>query len=66
MMDNLSIRAAEDFVHAGYPVDAAAILLCELDGTNAEVSEQIMACAQGAAGSRRDRSAHSHATKRSA
>jgi len=43
MMDNLSIRAAEDFVHAGYPVDAAAILLCELDGLNAEVSEQILA-----------------------
>lgn len=43
MMDNPAIRAAEDFVHAGYPVDAAAILLCELDGTNAEVSEQIMA-----------------------
>ena len=43
LMDNLSIRAAEDFVHAGYPTDAAAILLCELDGANAEVSEQIMA-----------------------
>lgn len=43
MMDNPSIRASEDFVHAGYPVDAAAILLCELDGTNSEVSEQIMA-----------------------
>ncbi|ADC71512.1 FAD linked oxidase domain protein [Thioalkalivibrio sp. K90mix] len=42
MMDNAAIRAAEDFVHAGYPVDAAAILLCELDGTNAEVSEDIM------------------------
>ncbi len=42
MMDNLSLRAAEDFVHAGYPVDAAAILLCELDGANAEVSEQIL------------------------
>jgi len=41
MMDNLAIRAAEDFVHAGYPVDAAAILLCELDGTNEEVSTQI-------------------------
>ena len=41
MMDKLSIKAAEDFVHAGYPVDAEAILLCELDGTNAEVSEQI-------------------------
>ncbi|WP_200175127.1 FAD-linked oxidase C-terminal domain-containing protein [Ectothiorhodospira shaposhnikovii] len=42
MMDNDAIRAAEDFVHAGYPVDAAAILLCELDGTEAEVSEQVM------------------------
>ncbi len=41
MMDNPAIRAAEDFVHAGYPVDAAAILLCELDGTNDEVSIEI-------------------------
>ena len=43
MMDKLVIRAAEDFVHAGYPRDAEAILLCELDGTHAEVSEYIMA-----------------------
>jgi glycolate oxidase len=42
MMDNPAIRAAEAFVHAGYPVEAEAILLCELDGTNAEVSEEIM------------------------
>ncbi len=42
MMDNLAIRAAEDFAHAGYPVEAEAILLCELDGTNAEVSEHVM------------------------
>ncbi len=42
MMDKLAIQAAEDFVHAGYPRDAEAILLCELDGTNAEVSEHIM------------------------
>ena len=42
MMDNPAIRAAEDFVHAGYPVDAAAILICELDGFNAEVSVEIM------------------------
>jgi glycolate oxidase len=41
MMDGPAIRAAEDFVHAGYPTDAAAILLCEIDGTNEEVSEQI-------------------------
>jgi len=40
-MDNPAIRAAEDYVHAGYPLGAAAILLCELDGTNEEVSEGI-------------------------
>ncbi|VAW70453.1 Glycolate dehydrogenase, subunit GlcD [hydrothermal vent metagenome] len=42
MMDSLAIQAAEDFVHAGYPVDAAAILLCELDGSTEEVSEYII------------------------
>ncbi|MEO7877592.1 MAG: glycolate oxidase subunit GlcD, partial [Dokdonella sp.] len=39
MMDNLAIRAAEDFVHAGYPVGAQAILLCELDGAESDVQE---------------------------
>ena len=41
MMDNAAVRAAEDFVGAGYPTSAAAILLCELDGTREEVSDQI-------------------------
>ncbi len=41
MMDTLAIQAAEDFVHAGYPTDAAAILLCELDGNADEVSEHV-------------------------
>ena len=41
MMDNPAIRAAEDFLHAGYPVEAAAILLCELDGTEEEVADGI-------------------------
>ncbi|MCK8515765.1 FAD-binding protein [Methylonatrum kenyense] len=41
MMDNPAIRAAEDFVHAGYPVDAAAILICELDGNPAELQDQL-------------------------
>src|SRR5476649_71369 len=40
MMDNLAIRAAEDFIHAGYPVDAEAILLCELDGVEADVHDE--------------------------
>jgi len=43
MMDTLAIKAAEDFVHAGYPTDAVAILLCELDGSEEEVSEHIKA-----------------------
>jgi glycolate oxidase len=42
MMDRLAIQAAEAFVHAGYPTDAEAILLCEVDGSNEEVSEHIM------------------------
>lgn len=39
MMDNLAIRAAEDFIQAGYPVQAQAILLCELDGVPSDVDE---------------------------
>ena len=41
MMDGPAIQAAEAFVHAGYPTNAAALLLCEVDGTNQEVSEHI-------------------------
>jgi glycolate oxidase len=41
MMDKLATRAVEDFVHAGYDLDAEAILLCESDGTTEEVEEEI-------------------------
>ncbi len=41
MMDRLSTKAAEDFVHAGYPLDAEAILLCESDGSAEEVATEI-------------------------
>jgi glycolate oxidase len=41
LMDNAAIGAADDFVNAGYPRDAAAILLCEIDGTDAEVADQL-------------------------
>jgi glycolate oxidase len=40
MMDRLAIEAAEAFVHAGYPM-AEALLLCEVDGVNEEVSDDI-------------------------
>ena len=41
MMDKLAIQAAEAFVNAGYPLDAQAILLCELDGCEAQVAEHV-------------------------
>ena len=41
MMDKPMTAAVEDFVHAGYDLGAAAILLCESDGTPAEVEEEI-------------------------
>ncbi len=41
MMDKPMTAAVEDFVHAGYDLDAAAILLCESDGTVEEVEEEI-------------------------
>ncbi|MDM0121091.1 FAD-linked oxidase C-terminal domain-containing protein [Variovorax arabinosiphilus] len=41
MMDKPMTAAVEDFVKAGYDLDAAAILLCESDGTIEEVEEEI-------------------------
>jgi len=41
MMDKPMTAAVEDFVHAGYDLDAEAILLCESDGTPEEVAEEI-------------------------
>jgi glycolate oxidase len=41
MMDQAATRAVEDFVHAGYRTDVAAILLCESDGTHEEVADEI-------------------------
>jgi glycolate oxidase len=41
MMDRTSARMVEPFVKAGYDIDAAAILLCEADGTALEVEEEI-------------------------
>jgi glycolate oxidase len=41
MMDKATTAAVEPFVKAGYDLDAAAILLCESDGTPEEVEEEI-------------------------
>ena len=41
MMDKLATHAVEEYVHAGYNLDAEAILLCESDGTEEEVTDEI-------------------------
>ena len=41
LMDHAAIGAADDFVNAGYPRDAAAILLCEVDGNSTEVEDEL-------------------------
>jgi glycolate oxidase len=41
MMDAPTTRATEEFVHAGYDLEAAATLLCESDGTAEEVAEEV-------------------------
>ena len=41
MMDQPATRAAEAFVHAGYPLDAAALLLVESDGVAEEVAAEM-------------------------
>jgi len=40
-MDRMAIEAAEAYAHCGYPTDAEALLLSELDGCPAEVEQQI-------------------------
>ena len=55
MMDQPATAAVEEFVRAGYPLEAKAILLCESDGTPEEVAEEVARVrqvleAQGATG----------------
>ncbi len=41
MMDKFAIEASEAFAHPGYPLDAQALLLCELDGAIDSVNEDL-------------------------
>jgi glycolate oxidase len=41
IMDNLTIRAVDDYLKAGLPVEAEAVLLIEVDGTKMEVEKQM-------------------------
>jgi glycolate oxidase len=46
MLDTWTIRAVEDYVHAGYPVDSAAVLLIEVEGLAEAVQAQAAAIAE--------------------
>ncbi|HET9042174.1 MAG TPA: FAD-linked oxidase C-terminal domain-containing protein [Burkholderiales bacterium] len=41
MMDAPAIRAADAFARCGYPLDAQALLLCEVDGLDADVALEL-------------------------
>jgi glycolate oxidase len=41
MMDKAAVRAVEEFVHAGYPLDCQALLIVELDGPEAEIAHLL-------------------------
>ena len=57
LMDAPAIQAAEAFARCGYPLDAAAVLLCELDGLEEEVERADRAGLGGAARAARDQAA---------
>ena len=42
MMDKVTIEATEQYCHPGYPLDAEAILICELDGYEEEINNQVL------------------------
>ncbi len=46
LMDRAIVRVVEDFAHAGYPVDAEAVVLIELDGLQGGVDRQRQAVEQ--------------------
>ncbi|MGI8615734.1 MAG: FAD-binding oxidoreductase, partial [Actinomycetota bacterium] len=48
MMDQGIVRAVEAFAHAGYPTDAAAVLLVEVDGIEAGVDAETRAIEEAA------------------
>jgi len=40
-MDSLAIQICEDFAHAGYPLDAGALLIIESEGSAAEIDDEL-------------------------
>ncbi len=43
MMDGWTLRAVEEYIHAGFPTDSAAVLLLEVEGLNETVEGQTAA-----------------------
>jgi glycolate oxidase len=65
MIDQVTLRAVEAYIHAGFPLDAAAVLLVEVDGLRDELPEQADAVLAGcrAAGAREVRLARDDAER---
>jgi glycolate oxidase len=61
-MDKIAIDICEDFAHAGYPLDAGALLIVEVEGSPEEIDEQLerigrIATEHGATSSRQAKTA---------
>src|SRR6202795_501337 len=52
MLDGVMLRVVEEATHAGYPMDAAAVLLIELEGLREAVEEQVLQIEQSCIGCR--------------
>ncbi len=52
MLDGVMLRMVEEATHAGYPMDAAAVLLIELEGLREAVEEQVLQIEQSCIGCR--------------
>ena len=46
MLDNCMLRAVEDYVHAGFPTDAAGVLLIEVEGVREAAEAQAVEVAE--------------------
>jgi glycolate oxidase len=65
MIDKVTLRAVEDYIHAGFPLDAAAVLLVEVDGIDEDLDAQLatVVMALEKAGAQSIRHAKDHAER---
>ena len=64
MLDGVMLRMVEEATHAGYPMDAAAVLLIELEGLRENVEEQVGPDPRGVPGLPRARGARGQDRRR--